>query len=116
MCSKVLEILGTILVYIETTYILLYRISYFSLKQVPLYLQAYLWEDYKAMVAWLTEQIREDSIDNAVSDNIRCLQREHVLQQVRRHVLGVLALQLGGLGFSTNKLLSMQTNLRVLDC
>ena len=45
------------------------------------------------MVEWLTEQIREDSIDNAVSDNIRCLQREHVLQQVRRHVLGVLALQ-----------------------
>ncbi|XP_062596285.1 acetyl-CoA carboxylase 1-like isoform X10 [Saccostrea cucullata] len=44
---------------------------------------AYLWEDDKAMVEWLTEQIREDSIDNAVSDNIRCLQREHVLQQVR---------------------------------
>jgi hypothetical protein len=38
------------------------------------------------MVEWLTEQIREDSIDNAVSDNIRCLQREHVLQQVRRYV------------------------------
>eukprot|EP00105_Crassostrea_gigas_P035057 XP_019919205.1 PREDICTED: acetyl-CoA carboxylase 1-like [Crassostrea gigas] len=36
-----------------------------------------------AMVQWLTEQIREDSMDNAVSDNIRCLQREHVLQQVR---------------------------------
>ena len=53
-----------------------------------MYLQAYLWEDDKAMVEWLTEQIREDSIDNAVSDNIRCLQREHVLQQVRRHVLG----------------------------
>ena len=58
-----------------------------------MYLQAYLWEDDKAMVEWLTEQIREDSIDNTVSDNIRCLQREHVLQQVRRHVLGVLALQ-----------------------
>ncbi|XP_078337630.1 acetyl-CoA carboxylase-like isoform X9 [Crassostrea virginica] len=46
-------------------------------------IKAYLWEDDKAMVEWLTEQIREDSIDNAVSDNIRCLQREHVLQQVR---------------------------------
>lgn len=44
---------------------------------------AYMWEDDKAMVQWLTEQIREDSMDNAVSDNIRCLQREHVLQQVR---------------------------------
>uniref|UniRef100_A0A8W8JGE5 Acetyl-coenzyme A carboxylase carboxyl transferase subunit beta domain-containing protein n=1 Tax=Magallana gigas TaxID=29159 RepID=A0A8W8JGE5_MAGGI len=30
-----------------------------------------------------TVNIREDSMDNAVSDNIRCLQREHVLQQVR---------------------------------
>ena len=78
----------------------MYRILYiFSLKQAPLYLQAYLWEDDKAMVEWLTEQIREDSIDNAVSDNIRCLQREHVLQQVRRHVLGALALQpMGGGG------------------
>ena len=77
MCSKVLEISGTILVYIETTYyILLYRVSYFfSSKQAPLYLQAYLWKDDKAMVEWLTEQIREDSIDNTVSDNIRCLQK-----------------------------------------
>ena len=50
------------------------------------------------MVEWLTEKIREDSIDNAVSDNIRCLQREHVLQQVRRHVLGALALQPRGDG------------------
>ncbi|XP_078337702.1 acetyl-CoA carboxylase 1-like isoform X2 [Crassostrea virginica] len=43
-------------------------------------LQAYLWEDDKAMVERLTEQIREDSIDNTVFDNIHCLQREHVLQ------------------------------------
>ena len=62
------------------------------------------------MVEWLTEQIREDSIDNAVSDNIRCLQREHFLQQVRRYVLGALALQPRGRGLST------QTNLRGLDC
>ena len=82
----------------------MYRISYiFSLKQAPLYLQAYLWEDDKAMVEWLTEQIREDSIDNAVSDNIRCLQREHVLQQVRRHVLGALALQPRGDGGCLHK-------------
>uniref|UniRef100_A0A8B8AAL4 Acetyl-CoA carboxylase 1-like n=1 Tax=Crassostrea virginica TaxID=6565 RepID=A0A8B8AAL4_CRAVI len=44
---------------------------------------AYLWEDDKAILEWLTEQIREDSIENAVSDTIRCLQREHILQQVR---------------------------------
>ena len=103
MCSKVLEISSTILVYSKKKNILLHRISFF-LKQAPLYLQAYLWEDDKAMVEWLTEQIREDSIDNAVSDNIRCLQREHVLQQVRRHVLGALALQSRGNGVVyTNK-------------
>ena len=62
------------------------------------------------MVEWLTEQIREDSIDNAVSDNISCLQREHVLQQVRRHVLGALALQPRWMGMST------QINLMGLDC
>ena len=50
------------------------------------------------MVESLTEQIREDSTDNTVFDNIRCLQREHVLQQVRRHVLGTLALQPRGWG------------------
>ncbi|XP_078337698.1 acetyl-CoA carboxylase 1-like isoform X1 [Crassostrea virginica] len=44
------------------------------------FITAYLWEDDKAMVERLTEQIREDSIDNTVFDNIHCLQREHVLQ------------------------------------
>ena len=62
-----------------------------------MYSQAYLLDDDKAMVEWLTEQIREDCIDNTVSDNIRCLQREHVLQQVRRHVLGALAMQPRGM-------------------
>ena len=118
MCSKVLEISGTILVYIKKTYsLLLYRISYFfSLKQAPLYLQAYLWEDDKAMVEWLTEQIREDSIDKAVSDNIHCLQREHVLQQVRRQVLGALALQPRGDGaVYTNKFKGAGLSRSVLD-
>uniref|UniRef100_A0A8W8JLJ5 Uncharacterized protein n=1 Tax=Magallana gigas TaxID=29159 RepID=A0A8W8JLJ5_MAGGI len=45
--------------------------------------EAYIWEDKIVMVQWLTKQILEDSIDNAVSDNIRCLQRENVLQQDR---------------------------------
>ena len=81
----------------------------FSLKHAPLCLQAYLWEDDKAMVEWLTEQIREDSIDNTVSDNIRCLQREHVLQQVKACTRSI-GIATGGLGLST------PTNLRALDC
>ena len=68
------------------------------------------------MVEWLTEQIREDSIDNAVSDNIRCLQREHVLQQVRRLVLGALALQpRGDGGVYTNKFKGAGLSRQFLD-
>ncbi|KAK3576974.1 hypothetical protein CHS0354_005975 [Potamilus streckersoni] len=44
---------------------------------------AYLWEDDKAVVQWLTDQVEENNGKNVVSENIRCLKREHVLQQVR---------------------------------
>ncbi|KAL5009691.1 hypothetical protein ScPMuIL_011996 [Solemya velum] len=43
----------------------------------------YLWEDDKAIVEWLVEQKDEGSGKNSIVENIKCLQREHVLQRVR---------------------------------
>ncbi|KAJ8315639.1 LOW QUALITY PROTEIN: hypothetical protein KUTeg_007789 [Tegillarca granosa] len=45
--------------------------------------KAYLWEDDKAVVNWLTKEMDETASNSSVVENIRCLQREHVLQQVR---------------------------------
>ncbi|XP_033740192.1 acetyl-CoA carboxylase-like isoform X1 [Pecten maximus] len=44
---------------------------------------AYMWEDDKSVVGWLVEQLDENSGHNAITENIRCLQRDHVIQQVR---------------------------------
>ncbi|XP_048240447.1 acetyl-CoA carboxylase-like isoform X4 [Haliotis rufescens] len=44
---------------------------------------AYLYEDDKAAVGWLVDQLDENQEKNTVLENIRCIQRDHVLQQVR---------------------------------
>ena len=41
------------------------------------------WEDDKAAVEWLLKQKEDGAENNSIDDNIRCLHREHVLQQVR---------------------------------
>ncbi|KAK3098334.1 hypothetical protein FSP39_018526, partial [Pinctada imbricata] len=43
----------------------------------------YQWGDDKAIVEWLLQQIEDGTEHNAVSENIRCLKREHILHQVR---------------------------------
>ena len=48
--------------------------------------QAYKWEDDKAAVEWLLKQKEDGAENNSIDDDIRCLHREHVLQQVRRLV------------------------------
>ena len=46
-------------------------------------INAYKWEDDKAAVEWLLKQKEDGAENNSIDDNIRCLHREHVLQQVR---------------------------------
>ena len=53
------------------------NISYFYV------LQGYLWEDDKAVVEWLSEQQDETGAKNTLEENMRCIQRDHVIQQVR---------------------------------
>ncbi|XP_029649542.1 acetyl-CoA carboxylase-like isoform X2 [Octopus sinensis] len=44
---------------------------------------AYLWENDKAVVEWLRDQMDDDGLHNAIAENIKCLQRDHVIQQIR---------------------------------
>lgn len=44
---------------------------------------AYLWDNDKAVVEWLRDQMDDDGLHNAIAENIKCLQRDHVIQQVR---------------------------------
>lgn len=47
--------------------------------------QAYLWEDNKAVVDWLSEQLDQDRWEQStLNENIRCLQRDFLLQQIRK--------------------------------
>ncbi|XP_041352027.1 acetyl-CoA carboxylase-like isoform X1 [Gigantopelta aegis] len=44
---------------------------------------AYLWEDDKEVVTWLLAQLDEKTHTKSVFENIKCLQRDHAMQQVR---------------------------------
>lgn len=47
-------------------------------------MKAYQYEDDKLVVEWLEKQIKDNSDSSAVMENIRCLQRDHVLSQIRK--------------------------------
>ena len=49
------------------------------------YLQAYLWEDNEAVVNWMNEQ-EQLGEQSSLSENIKCLQCDHVIQQVKRFI------------------------------
>ncbi|XP_060601349.1 acetyl-CoA carboxylase-like isoform X2 [Ruditapes philippinarum] len=44
---------------------------------------SYQWEEDKVVVEWLSEQLDENNSKSLISENLRCLKREHVLNQVR---------------------------------
>lgn len=46
-------------------------------------IKAYLWEEDKAVVEWLSEQLDECNSKNLIRENLRCLQREHTVSRVR---------------------------------
>ncbi|XP_059157454.1 acetyl-CoA carboxylase-like isoform X2 [Physella acuta] len=46
-------------------------------------INTYQYEDDKLTVEWLEEQMKDSSDKNAVMENIRCLQRDFVLSQIR---------------------------------
>ena len=47
--------------------------------------QAYLWEDNKAVVQWLDSQLKSETWEGSVLyENIKCVQRDHVIQQIRK--------------------------------
>ncbi|CAL1538931.1 unnamed protein product [Lymnaea stagnalis] len=46
-------------------------------------INTYQYEDDKLTVEWLEEQMKDITDNNAVMENIRCLQRDHVLSQIR---------------------------------
>lgn len=44
---------------------------------------AYLWEDNKAVVEWLSDQLDEENLERSViCENIRCIRRDYVMQQI----------------------------------
>ena len=46
---------------------------------------AYLWENNKAVVDWLSKQLNESSYESSILyENIKFVQRDHVIQQIRR--------------------------------
>ncbi len=49
-------------------------------------LQTYLWDDNTLVTDWLETQLEGDSMkpDSLLSENIRCLKRDHALLQVRQ--------------------------------
>ena len=49
---------------------------------VLVYLQAYQWENDTAVTEWLLEQ-HDGTNGNLLNENIRCLQRDHALSQIR---------------------------------
>ena len=54
------------------------------LKHIYVYIiQGYLWEDDRTVVEWLSEQLDENNTKNTLEENMRCLQRDHVIHQVR---------------------------------
>jgi acetyl-CoA carboxylase/biotin carboxylase 1 len=45
---------------------------------------AYLWEDNKAVAEWLSSQLGEDQWESSIlHENIKCVQRDHVIHQMR---------------------------------
>ncbi|XP_064618157.1 acetyl-CoA carboxylase-like isoform X2 [Liolophura sinensis] len=45
---------------------------------------SYQWENDEAAVAWLDDQLNGEPTKKSVIENLRCLQREHVTQQIRK--------------------------------
>lgn len=44
-----------------------------------------MWEDNKAVVEWLSDQLDEENLERSViCENIRCIRRDYVMQQIRR--------------------------------
>jgi len=49
-----------------------------------LLVQAYRWEDNVAVVEWLSQQLEEEGWQQSfLCENIRCVQRDHVMQRMR---------------------------------
>jgi len=47
-------------------------------------LQAYRWDDNVAVVDWLSQQLDEDRWQQSfLCENIRCVQRDHIMQRMR---------------------------------
>ncbi|ESP03134.1 hypothetical protein LOTGIDRAFT_199489 [Lottia gigantea] len=46
-------------------------------------INGYQWEDDASAVKWLSEQLDDNNESNLLEENIKCIQREHVLQKVR---------------------------------
>jgi hypothetical protein len=49
-----------------------------------LIVQAYLWDDNRAVVEWLTNQLEADQWETSVlCENIKCVQRDQVLREMK---------------------------------
>ena len=49
--------------------------------------QAYVWEKNRDVTEWLQSQLSDDKWPQSVlCENIRCLKRDYVIQQIRRYV------------------------------
>ncbi|XP_067945833.1 acetyl-CoA carboxylase-like [Watersipora subatra] len=46
--------------------------------------QAYLWEDNKAVVEWLLEELQEDNSKSVVRQNINCVKQDYQSQQIKQ--------------------------------
>ncbi|XP_064627568.1 acetyl-CoA carboxylase-like isoform X4 [Lineus longissimus] len=44
---------------------------------------AYLWEDNKAVVEWLKSEFEGDASKSIIEENIKCVQRDYVIQEIR---------------------------------
>ena len=61
-------------------------------------LQAYRWEDNVAVVDWLSSQLAEDRWQQSfLCENIRCVQRDHIMQRMRSYVADVLCVSIARL-------------------
>ncbi|XP_019644793.1 PREDICTED: acetyl-CoA carboxylase 1-like isoform X3 [Branchiostoma belcheri] len=45
--------------------------------------KAYEWDNNQSVVQWLEAQLSEEEPHSVIKDNINCLKRDHVLQQIR---------------------------------
>ena len=48
-------------------------------------LQAYLWEDNKTVVEWLSQQLDECNWQRSlINENIKCVQRDYIMEQIKK--------------------------------